>query len=68
MKMKSGLLFLLAAALWIPRAASAAPDPNFYVFLCFGQSNMEGLRSSRPGTRRTWTAASRSWPQSISRT
>lgn len=42
MKMKSGLLFLLAAALCIPRAASAAPDPNFYVFLCFGQSNMEG--------------------------
>ncbi len=21
---------------------SAAPDPNFYVFLCFGQSNMDG--------------------------
>ncbi len=42
MKMKSGLLFLLAALLSIPRAFSAAPDPNFYVFLCFGQSNMEG--------------------------
>jgi hypothetical protein len=23
-------------------AALAAPDPNFHVFLCFGQSNMEG--------------------------
>jgi hypothetical protein len=22
--------------------ASADPDPNFYIFLCFGQSNMEG--------------------------
>ncbi len=25
-----------------PGSASAAPDQNFYVFLCFGQSNMEG--------------------------
>jgi hypothetical protein len=26
-----------------PRQAQAAhPDPNFYIFLCFGQSNMEG--------------------------
>lgn len=23
--------------------ANAAPDPNFYIFLCFGQSNMEGF-------------------------
>src|SRR3954470_23384471 len=30
------LLLLLDARAW------AAPDPNFYVFLCFGQSNMEG--------------------------
>lgn len=22
--------------------ASAAPDPNFHIYLCFGQSNMEG--------------------------
>ena len=27
-------------------AAQAAPDPNFYIFLCFGQSNMEG--NARP--------------------
>ena len=26
--------------------AAAAPDPNFYIFLCFGQSNMEG--AARP--------------------
>lgn len=41
MKMKTGLS-LLAGLLF---AASAAPslDSNFYVFLCFGQSNMEGF-------------------------
>ena len=26
--------------------ATAAPDPNFYIFICFGQSNMEG--AARP--------------------
>jgi hypothetical protein len=38
--------FLLAAFLvvTVPRSASAQnPDPNFYIFLCFGQSNMEGF-------------------------
>lgn len=25
-----------------PAAGPAAPDPNFHIFLCFGQSNMEG--------------------------
>ena len=41
MKMKTGLS-LLAGLLF---AASAAPsrDSNLYVFLCFGQSNMEGF-------------------------
>jgi hypothetical protein len=41
MKMKTGL-FLLAGLLF---AASAAPsqDSSFYIFLCFGQSNMEGF-------------------------
>jgi len=34
-------LFLLAALLWFPGRA-CAQDPNFYIFLCFGQSNMEG--------------------------
>jgi len=41
MKAKLTLLFL-AAFLWLPAKAFAAPDPNFYIFLCFGQSNMEG--------------------------
>lgn len=31
-------LLMLMSAL----AAKAAVDPNFYVYLCFGQSNMEG--------------------------
>ena len=37
--------------------ASAAADPNFYIFLCFGQSNMEGAAKpeaqdvSSPGPR-----------------
>jgi alpha-N-arabinofuranosidase len=42
MKKISGLLFLLAAAFSFSANGFAAPDPNFYVFLCFGQSNMEG--------------------------
>jgi hypothetical protein len=33
--------FFLAACLTITTRAFAEPDPNFYIFLCFGQSNME---------------------------
>jgi hypothetical protein len=40
MKMKL-ILFWLAAVLSFGTSASAAPDPNFHIFLCFGQSNME---------------------------
>ncbi len=37
--------FLLAALLiaFTPNASGQEPDSNFYVFLCFGQSNMEGF-------------------------
>jgi len=38
--------FFLAALLTLtftPGASATDPDPNFYVFLCFGQSNMEGF-------------------------
>ena len=35
------MLFLLPASL-----VKAEVDPNFYIFLCFGQSNMEG--AARP--------------------
>ena len=42
--MKKFRLFLLVTfyMLLTVGALKAAPDPNFYVFLCFGQSNMEG--------------------------
>jgi Carbohydrate esterase, sialic acid-specific acetylesterase len=38
--------FFLAALLMVVLSATAPaknPDPNFYVFVCFGQSNMEGF-------------------------
>jgi len=36
-------LLLLALSLAIPTTeVQAEPDPNFYIYLCFGQSNMEG--------------------------
>jgi len=41
--MNAKLASLLSIALLVLSSkASAAPDPNFYIFLCFGQSNMEG--------------------------
>jgi hypothetical protein len=40
MKMKLGLF--LFAALFLFATNAFAQDPNFYIFLCFGQSNMEG--------------------------
>ena len=39
--MKLGL-FLFVVLLSLTAFAAAEPDPNFYIFLCFGQSNMEG--------------------------
>ena len=41
MKTKIAFLFL---AVWMTHAPGvfAGPDPNFYIYLCFGQSNMEG--------------------------
>jgi alpha-L-arabinofuranosidase len=41
MKLKKGLL-LAAVMLVIAIHIAADPDPNFYIFLCFGQSNMDG--------------------------
>ncbi len=41
MKTKAGWI-LLIVLLTLSSYATAAPDPNFYVFLCFGQSNMQG--------------------------
>ncbi len=39
-KIKQTLLVLIALGLFSVRVF-ADPDPNFYIFLCFGQSNME---------------------------
>ena len=46
MKMKIGL-FLLAGLLFAATNAYSQ-DPNFYIFLCFGQSNMEGFPGVEP--------------------
>ena len=41
-------------------ANAQKPDPNFYIFLCFGQSNMEGAAKPEaqdlksPGPRFLW--------------
>jgi len=40
MKLKPLLSFVTTLALFTS-SALADPDPNFYIFLCFGQSNME---------------------------
>ena len=43
----SGLRLSLTLALTLAASTlNAQPDPNFYIFLCFGQSNMEG--AARP--------------------
>ena len=47
MKMKHLLMCgLTALSLMSTQSARADVDPNFYIFLCFGQSNMEG--AARP--------------------
>jgi alpha-L-fucosidase 2 len=38
----SALTCLIACALAWSAPALAAPDPDFHIYLCFGQSNMEG--------------------------
>jgi len=40
--MKTKLLLLILAGLLLSGVRSYSQDPNFYIFLCFGQSNMEG--------------------------
>ena len=41
--MKKTLITLMLSV--ATTVAMAQPDPNFYVYLCFGQSNMEGQAS-----------------------
>jgi hypothetical protein len=38
---------LLAASILAVNAFSQSPDPNFYIFLAFGQSNMEGYPNTQ---------------------
>ena len=49
--------------------ARAAADPDFYIFLCFGQSNMEGAaknRAARPcGHRQSLSNDGGSGQQSV---
>jgi alpha-L-fucosidase len=42
MRNKTGLLIFVALLICI-RNISAEPNPDFHVFICFGQSNMEGF-------------------------
>jgi hypothetical protein len=51
MKMKR-VLFLLAALLSLSTNAFCQ-DPNFYIFLCLGQSNMEGFPGIEPQDKAT---------------
>jgi hypothetical protein len=44
--MKRKLIFLIHACLLVSISKTYSQDPNFYIFLCFGQSNMEG--AARP--------------------
>ena len=41
--MKTKLILCVFAGLLLSTTNAFAQDPNFYVFLCFGQSNMEGF-------------------------
>ena len=40
--MKKTLLLLFSLLPWCVQAQEDTVDPNFYIYLCFGQSNMEG--------------------------
>ena len=64
MKLKLALALLTTFASFTSKAFAAGPDPNFYIFLCFGQSNMEGY----PGVENqdeTVDGTFRFWPASI---
>lgn len=53
MIMKHFKSLVLASSMVLSAAATAigAPDPNFYIYLCIGQSNMEGNASIEPQDR-----------------
>ena len=39
--MKTRLMIVAAAVLMTLSLQAQTPDPNFFIYLCFGQSNME---------------------------
>lgn len=46
--MKTRLLLIVIVTALLSNARVAAQDPDFYIFLCFGQSNMEGAAMIEP--------------------
>ena len=40
--MKKSLIIAMAALMLAPFKVLAQPDPNFHIYICIGQSNMEG--------------------------
>src|ERR1700722_9771729 len=44
----SALLLMLTIFSFASKTSAQTPDPNFYIFLCFGQSNMEGYPGIPP--------------------
>ena len=41
--MKSRIVMLLLMGILVIHTRALSQDPNFYIYLCFGQSNMEGF-------------------------
>ena len=48
MKFLKSLILTSAAVMSGNSAVMAAPDPDFYIYLCLGQSNMEGNAQIEP--------------------
>jgi len=46
--MKSKIKFFVLAGFLLLNTSAFSKDPNFYIFLCFGQSNMEGNARFEP--------------------
>ena len=67
---KNAILFtlLLGVALTLGQQAFAqGPDPDFHIYLCFGQSNMEaGARPAPQDPRRPSAGKATTWVRSIS--
>ena len=57
------LISTILLSVFVATANAQKPDPNFYIFLCFGQSNMEGAARPEaqdfksPGPRFLWMPA-----------